>query len=151
MSTVFELTAEPRQQFGKGASRRLRRLEDKVPAIMYGAGEAALPLSLNHKQVKKALENEAFYTRILTIHLGGEKLQAVLKDLQRHPYKPRIQHMDFLRITGKEKIQMTIPLHFSGGDIAPGVKESLGVVSHVISSVEVRCLPRHLPEFIPVD
>lgn len=151
MSTAFELTAELRQVIGKGASRRLRRQENKVPAIIYGGGEEPTSLSLNHNELKKALENEAFYTHILTIHIDGNKHQAVLKALQRHPYKPRILHLDLLRITGKEKIQMQIPLHFVGGDVAPGVKLSNGIVSHLLSSVEVRCLPSNLPEYIEVD
>lgn len=151
MSTTFELTAELRQQFGKGASRRLRRLQDRVPAIMYGGGESAIPLSFEHNELGKALKNEAFYSHILTIKLDGKKHQAVLKDLHRHPFKPRIIHMDLLRITGKEKIDMTVSLHFSGEEIAPGVKKDNGVVSHLLTSVEIRCLPADLPEYIAVD
>jgi large subunit ribosomal protein L25 len=147
----FELTAEIRHEFGKGASRRQRRLEDKIPAIMYGGGEPALPLTFQQRELRKALENEAFYSHILTIHIDGKKHQAVLKDLQRHPYKSLVQHIDLLRITGKEKIQMSVPLHFKGDDVAPGVKVGNGVVSHLISTVEVRCLPANLPEYIEVD
>jgi large subunit ribosomal protein L25 len=151
MNNTFELTAELRQDLGKGASRRLRRLADKVPAILYGGDAPAVSLSFPHKDIKKALENEAFYSHILTIHLNGEKHQAVLKALQRHPYKPRIQHMDFLRITGKEKIQMTVPLHFVGEDVAPGVKQKGGIISHLLNNVEIRCLPTNLPEYIEID
>ena len=151
MSTAFELSAELRQDMGKGASRRLRRKENKVPAIMYGGGEEPISLSLNHNELKKALENQAFYSHILTIHVDGNKQQAVLKALQRHPYKPRILHLDFLRITGKEKIQMQVPLHFVGGDQAPGVKIDGGIISHLLSNIEVRCLPADLPENIEVD
>ncbi len=147
----YELTAVSRQEFGKGASRRLRRLADQVPAIMYGGGEPAAALSVDHNKLLKALENESFYSHILTIHIDGKAQKAVLKDLQRHPFKPRILHLDLLRITGKEKIHMNIPLHFIGGDVAPGVVEQAGVVSHVLSNVEVRCLPDDLPEFIQVD
>ncbi len=151
MSTAFELTAETRQDMGKGASRRLRRLGDKVPAIMYGGGEEPVNLSFQHNQLRKALENQAFYSHILTIHVNGNKQQAVLKALQRHPFKPRILHLDLLRITGKEKIQMNVPLHFIGADVAPGVKLDSGIVSHLLSNVEVRCLPANLPEYIEVD
>lgn len=151
MSNAFELNAETRQEFGRGASRRLRRLEEKVPGIIYGGDEPALPLSFGHKELCKALENEAFYSHILTINVDGKKSQAVLKALHRHPYKARILHLDLLRITGKEKIQMSIPLHFKNEDIAPGVKDGGGVISHVVSSVDVRCLPANLPEFIEVD
>lgn len=151
MSNLFEINAEPRQQFGKGASRRLRRLGDRVPAIMYGGGEAALPLSFDHNELQKSLKNEAFYSHILTLNIEGKPQKAVLKAIQRHPYKARILHLDLLRITGKEKIHMHVPLHFSGEDVAPGVKEGNGVVSHLISSVEIRCLPANLPEYIKVD
>lgn len=150
MSGKFELHAELRQDQGKGASRRLRR-EDKVPAIFYGGGEPAQSLVFNHNQLKKALQNEAFYSHILTIMIDGKKHQAVLKDMQRHPYKPRVQHLDFLRITGKEKIIMHVPLHFKGKDIAPGVKVSGGNILHLLSTIEVRCLPSNLPEYVEVD
>lgn len=151
MATQFELNAESRHDQGKGASRRLRRQEDKVPGIMYGGGEDPMSLSFQHKQLRKALENEAFASHILTIHIDGKKQQAVLKALQRHPFKPRIQHLDLLRITGKEKINMQIPLHFKGEEIAPGVKLSGGIVSHLLSSLEIRCLPADLPEYIEID
>lgn len=152
MSTVsFELSATARQDVGKGASRRLRQGAEKIPAILYGAEEAALPIVLSHFQVAKALRNEAFYSHILTLDIDGKKQQAVLKAVQRHPYKPIIQHMDFMRITGKEKIRMMVPLHFKGDDVAPGVVEESGIVSHLLNSVEVLCLPKDLPEYIEVD
>jgi len=151
MSVTFELQAATRQEFGKGASRRLRRLGNLVPAIIYGGGEPALALSVDHNQLSKALEHEAFYSHILTIHIDGKPQKAVLKALQRHPYKPKILHLDLLRITGKEKITMQIPLHFKGDDVAPGVKNAGGIASHLLSTVEVRCLPANLPEYIEVD
>lgn len=151
MSNQFELTAEARQTFGKGASRRLRRLDNKVPGIMYGGDEAPLPLIFNHNHLLKALENEAFYSHILTIQVDGKPHKAVLKALQRHPFKPRIVHLDLLRVTGKEKITVTVPLHFKGENVAPGVKNDKGIVSHLLTSVEVRCLPESLPEFLEVD
>lgn len=150
MAIKFELNAETRQTFGKGASRRLRRLDNKVPGIMYGGGEAAVALSFDHNQLQKALEHEPFYSHILTIHIDGKPHKAVLKDLQRHPYKPRILHLDMLRITGKEKITMTVPLHFKGEEAAPGVKDG-GVISHILTSIEIRCLPDNLPEYVEVD
>lgn len=151
MANLFELTAEPRHAQGKGASRRLRRLTGKVPAILYGGGESPIPLTFNQNELRKALENEAFYSHILTIHLEGKPQKAVLKALQRHPYKREVLHLDLLRITGKEKIHMQVPLHFKGEDIAPGVKVSNGVISHLLATVEVRCLPDNLPEYIEVD
>ena len=150
MST-FELSAKTRERFGTGASRRLRRLENRVPGILYGAGEPSQPLSFDHNQLLRALENEAFYSHILTIHLDGKQQKAVLKDLQRHPYKARILHLDLLRITAKEKITLSVPLHFTGEEIAPGVKESGGVLARLLNSVEVRCLPDALPEYIEID
>jgi large subunit ribosomal protein L25 len=112
-----------------------------------------LPIYLNfdHKKLAKALENEGFYSHILTININGKPQKAVLKDLQRHPSRPLLLHMDLLRITGKEKITMHVPLHFLNGDKAPGVVDEAGIVSHVISDVEVRCLPDNLPEYIEVD
>ena len=151
MSGKFELSAQTRAEIGKGASRRLRRLENRVPAIMYGGGKSPTAVTFNHFHVTKALESEAFYSHILTIDVDGKKEQAVLKDIQRHPFKPKILHMDFFRINPKEKINMLIPFHFTGGDIAPGVKDKGGIVAHLISSIEVRCLPGDLPEFINID
>lgn len=147
----FELHAEKRHSLGKAAVRRIRRLEDKLPAIIYGGGHEPEPLSLSHNKVQKALENEAFYSHILTINIDGKKEKAVLRALQRHPYKPKIMHMDFQRISETEKLTMHIPLHFSGEELAPGVKEEGGIVAHLLSSVEVICLPKHLPEFLEVD
>jgi len=149
--TTFELSAKPREAFGTGASRRLRHLENRVPAILYGAGEPPMPLSFDHNQLLRSLENEAFYSHILTIDLDGQKQKAVLKDLQRHPFKPRIVHLDLLRVTAKEKITMSVPLHFEGEETAPGVKDGGGVMARLLNSVEVRCLPDALPEFINVD
>ncbi|MDX2165329.1 MAG: 50S ribosomal protein L25/general stress protein Ctc, partial [Gammaproteobacteria bacterium] len=141
--------AEIRESAGRGASRRLRR-ENRIPAIMYGAEKPAQNISLNHFEVSKMLENEAVYSHVLTLNLGSEKQQIVLKAIQRHPYKPKIEHMDLLRINPKEKIIMQIPIHFKGEADAPGVKDG-GVFMHLMSSVEVRCLPANLPEFFEVD
>lgn len=150
MTENFELNATIRSDVGKGASRRLRR-DDKVPAIIYGAHAAPQNISLEHHKINKALENEAFYTKILTLNVDGKPEKVVLKSLQRHPYKPKIAHIDFQRISATEKIVMRIPFHFVGADVAPGVKQSGGIVSHLMSQVEVRCLPADLPEFIKVD
>ncbi|WP_126322666.1 50S ribosomal protein L25/general stress protein Ctc [Candidatus Rickettsiella viridis] len=149
--TTFELSAKTREAFGTGASRRLRHLENRVPAILYGAGEPPMPLSFDHNQLLRSLENEAFYSHILTIDLDGQKQKAVLKDLQRHPFKPRIVHLDLLRVTAKEKITISVPLHFEGEETAPGIKNGGGVMARLLNSVEVRCLPDALPEFINVD
>ncbi len=150
MSSEFVLSAEPRSEQGKGASRRLRRA-GKVPAILYGAGKEPVPLSINHNELLKQLENEAFYSHILTIELGGKKEQAVLKDLQRHPAKPFILHLDLMRVSAGEKIRVNVPLHFIGEEVAPGVKIGGGIVTHAVTEVEITCLPKDLPEYIEVD
>jgi len=149
MAISYELEAQVRHDKGKGASRRLRRA-DQVPAVIYGADKEATALLLEHNKVLVALQNEAFYTRILTLKIDGQAEKVILKDLQRHAFKPRIMHMDFLRISAHEKLKMHIPLHFKGGETAPGVLEG-GLVSHLESDVEVSCLPANLPEFIEVD
>lgn len=150
MATDFELNAESRKDVGKGASRRLRR-EDKIPAIVYGAGKEAASLTMRHNEVAHALENEAFYSHILDLKVDGKSEQVILRDLQRHPGKARLLHIDFQRVSASEKIHMNVPLHFIGEDIAPGVKTDGGIVSHLMNDVEVTCLPKNLPEFIEVD
>ena len=150
MSTVqFEIDAHVRNDIGKGASRRLRH-GNKVPAVVYGAGEPAVSLTLDHNQMFHSLSNEAFYSRILTLKINGKGEKVILKAMQRHPAKPRIAHMDFLRVRADQKLHMHVPLHFVGAENAPGIKEG-GVFSHNISDVEVSCLPANLPEFIEVD
>ncbi len=147
----FELNAELRSDMGKGASRRLRRNADMVPAILYGAGRDPQPLSIAHKDLYKALENEAFFSHIITIKADGKKQEAILKDLQRHPAKDRIMHADFLRIQMDQEITVEVPLHFMNEDSCVGVKQGGGNISHNMSVLEVTCLPGDLPEFIEVD
>ncbi len=147
----FELNVLPREVFGKGASRRLRRKADEIPAVIYGAEEAPQSIRISHNSVMRALENEAFYSHILTLTQDGKKQKVVVKDIQRHPYKPRVLHMDFLRISDKKPITMHVPLHFLGQDIAPGVVKEGGSVTHHMVELEIKCLPAHLPEFIEVD
>jgi large subunit ribosomal protein L25 len=149
MAISFELNAEPRDDTGKGASRRLRHT-GKVPAIMYGGGKDPEPLSLSHNEVLRNLEHEAFYSHILTIKSGGAETQAILRDLQRHPSKPVVMHMDLQRISATEKLKTHAPIHFIGEDVAPGVKEG-GLVSHDLTEVSIECLPKDLPEYIEVD
>lgn len=150
MSKVdFTLSAEVRNDLRKGASRRLRHAS-KVPAIIYGAGGDPVNISLDHLKLLHHLENEAFYSHILTIDVDGKKEKAVLKDLQRHPAKIAILHADFLRVSDKEKLKMNVPLHFLNEDTAPGVKEG-GVITHNVTEVEVICLPKDLPEYLEID
>ena len=150
MSKKYDLVAETREDQGKGASRRLRR-QGKVPAIIYGAGRPPRNLSFDHNKVIKELENEAFYSSILNIKVGEKSQAAVVKDIQRHPARRQILHMDFQRIVEDEKIRMNVPLHFIGEDVAPGVKQEGGSVSHLMTDVEVSCLPKDLPEYLEVD
>jgi len=146
----IKLAATLRTDVGKGASRRLRRI-DAIPAVVYGAGEPTQILTLNHKEVIKALENEEFYSQILDLEIDGKIEQVVLKSMQRHPFKPKVQHMDFLRIRATETMTMLIPLHFVGEEVAPGVKDDGGMISHLEAEIEVECLPANLPKFIEVD
>jgi large subunit ribosomal protein L25 len=151
MANLFDLTVATRNDFGKAANRRSRRLQDVVPAIIYGGKEAPAPIFLSHNLVIRALENEAFFSHILTLNIDGKhKQQVIVKAIQRHPGRPRIMHMDFLRVSADVKLTMTVPLHFLNAETAPGVLEG-GVVNHIMSELEIRCLPANLPEFIEVD
>ncbi|MGD9590951.1 MAG: 50S ribosomal protein L25/general stress protein Ctc [Candidatus Berkiella sp.] len=147
----FELDVEPREMLGKGASRRLRRRENKVLGIIFGGDQQSQPIMLDHHMVERALENEAIYSHILTLNEKGKKLKVVLKDIQRHPYKPRVMHMDFMRINENKPIYMHVPLHFPGQEKAPGVVLGGGMVTHHMVEVEIKCLPRDLPEYIEID
>ena len=150
MNDDFDLIAEIREDQGKGASRRLRH-DGKVPAIIYGAGRPPRALVFDHNRVIQQLENESFFSSVLNIKVGNKSQAAILKDVQRHPAKPIVMHMDFQRIVEDEEIKMSVPLHFIGEDVAPGVKQGGGAVSHLMNEVDIVCLPRHLPEFIDVD
>ncbi len=150
MSAKFELTAEPRSAKGTGASRRLRR-SGKVPAVLYGAGKQPTMVSLDHNLMSRHLANEKFHTSILTVTVGGETDQAILRDYNMHPYKPIVMHVDLQRISATEKIHMKVPIHFVGGDVAPGVKVDGGVVTHLMNEIDITCLPKDLPEFLTAD
>ncbi len=150
MSDKFDLIAELREDQGKGASRRLRH-QGKVPAIIYGAGRPPRSLAFDQNKVLLQLENESFYSSVLSIKVGNKSQAAILKDLQRHPSKPIIIHMDFQRIVDDIEIRMNVPLHFIGEEIAPGVKQAGGKVSHLMNDVEVACLPKYLPEYLEID
>ena len=147
---TFEIIAEPREDMGKGASRRLRR-EGKVPGVVYGASKDAASITVDQNEIFHHLENEAFYSHILTLQVGKAKEKVVLKDLQRHPYKPVVLHLDLLRVDENETLTMRVPLHFMNEDICIGVKQDGGVVSHVMTDLEIICLPKDLPEYIEVD
>ncbi|TMN33467.1 50S ribosomal protein L25/general stress protein Ctc [Pseudoalteromonas sp. S2755] len=145
--SVYKLDAEVRSDLGTGASRRLRRA-DKVPAILYGAGKDAVSLTLDHNKVLKAQEDEGFYTHILTLNIGGESVEAILKDMQRHPYKPKITHLDFQRVDASQKLHTKVPVHFINEEKAT---KGGNTIVHQLTEIEITCLPARLPEFIEVD
>ena len=150
MSEEFNLIAEMRDDQGKGASRRLRR-QGKVPAIIYGAGREPRSLMFDHNKVLQQLEDPSFYSSILNIKVGDKSRAAVVKDIQRHPAKQRILHIDLQRIVEDEKIKMQIPIHYLGEEEAVGVKLGGGTVSKLMTELEITCLPKDLPEFLEVD
>ena len=151
MSDQFELNAEVRTDLGKGASRRLRHFDGRVPAIIYGGDKAPQPLSLIRKDLEKALENEAFFSHVLIVNVGKDKEKAILKDLQRHPAKNRVTHVDFLRIDDNVAIKVHVPIHFLNESTCHGVKMQGGMIQHQATDIEVQCLPANIPSFIEVD
>ncbi|GAB1258909.1 50S ribosomal protein L25/general stress protein Ctc [Aurantivibrio plasticivorans] len=151
MSQDFTLDANARADVGKGASRRLRREAAQVPAIIYGGKKKPENVSILHKDLMKQLENEAFYSHIITLNVDGKAQDVILKDLQRHPAKPQVLHADFLRVSKSQKLHTKVPLHFINEASSKGVKMQGGVVSHSMTELDITCLPQNLPEFIEVD
>jgi large subunit ribosomal protein L25 len=151
MSTDFTLHAKGREDTGKGASRRLRRLAGEIPAIVYGGKKNPARIALIHKDVKKALENEAFYSHIIALDIDGKSEDVIVKDVQRHPAKAIVLHMDFLRVSKNTKLQTRVPLHFINEDICVGVKLGGGLIAHSMTELEIMCLPADLPEYLEVD
>lgn len=150
MATKFELSAETRADQGKGASRRLRHA-GKVPGIIYGGNETPANISLSHQKLEQVVDNEKFYATIVTVDVNGAKQSVVVKDVQMHPAKNAIVHIDFQRVLADQPIRMHIPIHFLNEASSPGVKLQGGTVSHMRSDIEVSCLPKDLPEFVEVD
>ena len=151
MSDIIRLTAELREDVGKGASRCLRRLGNKVPAIIYGAEEAPVNLTLAVNELTKAMEQEAFYSQILDVVVDGKASQAVIRDLQRNPASGNVQHIDFMRISANREMQVSVPLHFKNEESCVGVRLNNGAITHNLTEVEISCLPANLPEFIEID
>jgi large subunit ribosomal protein L25 len=149
MSVDFNINAESRTDVGKGASRRLRHA-GKVPGIIYGSGKDPVAFTVVHDDLMHHLENEAFYSHILTVTVDGKAQKAVLKDLQRHPAKPRLLHVDFLRVGAKDVLHMQVPVHFINEDASVGVKAG-GLVSHLMTTIEITCKASDLPEYLQVD
>ncbi len=146
----FEINAQARTLQGSGASRRLRRA-GKVPAIIYGGDATPQAIELDHNDLLLNLKKEAFHASILNIVVEGKKQQVLLRDTQRHAYKPLILHVDFQRVDATHELHIKVPLHFVNEETAPGVKLSGGLVNHVITELDVQCLAKDLPEFIEVD
>ncbi len=151
MSTNFTINAKSREDTGKGASRRLRRLTGEVPAIIYGGKKDAEKISILHKDITKALENDAVYSSIISLSIDGKAEDTIIKDIQRHPAKQIILHMDFLRVSKTTKLQTRVPLNFMNEDTCVGVKLGGGLIAHTMTDIEVSCLPKDLPESIDVD
>lgn len=150
MKESFVVTAKTRTVEGTGASRRLRRTGE-VPAVVYGGKDKPKVIQVNANEMWKHLQVEAFYSHILNLNLDGSSEQVILKDIQRHPVTEHPMHIDFQRVLADVAIRMQVPVHFKGGDVAPGVKVGGGVVEHHLNTVEVECLPKNLPEFLEVD
>lgn len=148
---AFELNCEVRTDKGKGASRRLRRLQNAIPAVLYGGEQDTLSLTIKQKDISLATENEAFFAHIITLNIGKEKQQAVIKDLQRHPAKPIILHADFQRVMENVAITINVPIHFINEDKCNGVKLGGGNILKSLNEIEISCLPKDLPEYIEVD
>jgi len=146
----FEITAQKRVLQGRGASRRLRR-SSKVPGIVYGGTQAPQSIELDHNQLLLNLKKETFRSSILTLNIEGQKQQVLLRDTQFHAYKPLVLHIDFQRVDATHELHIKVPLHFINAEIAPGVKVSGGMVNHIMTEIDVACLPADLPSFIEVD
>jgi len=147
---TIEFNASARAEQGSGASRRLRRA-GHVPAIVYGGGKAATPITLDHNAIFHALRKEAFHSSVINLNLDGAKESVILRDVHMHAYKPLVTHVDFQRVDATHKIHVKVPLHFVNAELSPGVKTQGGIASHVLTELDVQCLPGNLPEFIEVD
>lgn len=150
MSTQYQIQAFARDGKGTSVSRAYRRA-GRVPAVLYGAGKDNQNLLLDHNEIRHNLETEGFHSAIIEIKTDGGVEQAILRDVQMHPYKAQVMHIDFQRISATEKLHIAVPLHFIGGDECPGVYNEGGIESHLINEVDVECLPADLPEYLEVD
>jgi large subunit ribosomal protein L25 len=151
MSQEIELICSVREDLGKGASRRLRRINDSIPAILYGGKKDPLSLTIAHKDIAKATESEAFFSQIISLNINSKKEKAVIKALQRHPAKPFILHADFLRVSDKQAITVRVPIHFLNEEKCVGVKIGGGNILKTLNEIEISCLPKDLPEYLEVD
>lgn len=151
MSNAYELNVSVRKDLGKGASRRLRRLNNTIPAVIYGGNKEPQSISILHKEIAHAVENESFFSHIITLNVDSNPEQVIIKALQRHPARPIIMHADFQRVLADEIIHVEVPIHFLNADKCVGVKTGHGNIIHNMTEVEVACLPKDLPEFLEID
>ncbi|WP_227367915.1 50S ribosomal protein L25/general stress protein Ctc [Halomonas sp. M20] len=147
----FKLNVKVRDDLGKGASRRLRREDLYIPAIVYGGNKAPRPIAVEKSAFYKAIENELFFSSLIDLIVDGKKHQVVVRDLQRHPFKPLVTHADFLRVSAKEEFTMNVPLHVTGQEECIGIKEEDGELHQLMTEVEISCLPKDLPDYLEVD
>ena len=147
---MIEFTAFPRATEGRGASRRMRR-QGKAPGIVYGGTTPPQPIELDHNALVHALRNEVFHSSILTMKVDETSTQVLLRDVQMHPFRNEVLHVDFQRIDASRKIHMKVPLHFVNEENSPAVKAQGAIISHVMTEIDIACLPKDLPEFIQVD
>jgi len=145
-----ELNATLREDKGKGASRRQRRA-NTLPAIVYGGTKDPVSITLQQKDIQNKLPDESFYSQVLSLNIEGKKEDVLVRDIQHHPYKMDVMHMDFIRVDAKKVVHVFSQLHFIGEDVSPGIKTEGGVINHVVTEVELECLPKDIPEFIEVD
>lgn len=146
----MEITITKRTLQGTGASRRLRRA-GRVPGVVYGAGQEAQAIEFDHNELYHKLRNEAFHSSVIQLNLDGVGQAALLRDVQMHPFRQLVLHVDFQRVDLQKKMHTKVPLHFINGEVSPGVKQSGAIISHILTEIEVLCLPQDLPEFIEVD
>ena len=151
MPQQIEISAELRKDVGKGASRRLRRLAEKVPGILYGGEDDPIAVTLKYNELAKAMELEAFFSQILDVVVDGKKQQAVVRDLQRNPADDKVLHVDFMRVSADKPIQVQVPIHFINEDKCVGVRMGGGNIMRNMTEIEVSCLPKDLPEYIDID
>lgn len=150
--TQFNFKATARNELGTSASRRLRRAKQFIPAIVYGGDEAPMPIGVEQREFYRVLETEeAIYTSILNLDIDGKKQQVILKDMQRHPFKPLVNHVDFQRVDSTHAVTVLVPLHFKNEEVCVGVKQQGGTIQHLLNEVEVSALPQNLPQFIDID
>lgn len=150
MRITFQVGADSRHDQGKGASRRLRRA-GKVPAVLYGGKGEPRSITLDHQQLLTLIEKEQFYSSIISVNVDKESHAAIVRDVQMHPARNAVVHIDLQRVVESEKLKILLPIHFKNEAVSPGVKLQGGIVSHLMQDVEISCLPKDLPEFLELD